>query len=646
MRVKQAAKWAAIAVAFVVSAATSVLLAFGVPKPPAIHTENVGRVSWVPAIKSLLNDKAPQSRSFAAWLPDGGGMMVRAGRRLRGPRLVQLRSAHVERAVPASLPQAASGFHTAPDGQSMIVTWDEGGDEQYRLYRWTLGESGPMAITPAGERAQFGASEPGGRRIAYTSNRRNGRDADVYLVDPSRPETDRRIAELTGSWSVTDWSPDGSRLLLRSATSNTESRLHMLALGTGELTPLLADGALYGDALWSRTDAAIYYTSNEGTEFLQLRRLDLETGKEVLLTSEIDWDVTSLQMSHDGHRLLIAVNEAGASRYYLGEQGGDHFVPLPNVPTGPISMVLHPDGDRAAVQHVDPVGVVRTYVYDIDAGQLKLWSGRAPTPAKAPGPRLVTFPTFDEVDGRPRQIPAFVYPAAGPGPHPVLISIHGGPEAQARLTSRWHGFQESGVTVITPNVRGSTGYGRSYERLDNGRKREDAVRDIGALLDWVARQPDLDAERVAVVGGSYGGYMVLASLVHYSDHIGCGIDRVGISHFVTFLENTADYRRDLRRAEYGDERDPAMREFLHEISPLTNADKVTAQLMVVQGANDPRVPVTEARQLVAKVEAAGRPVPYVEAADEGHGFKKPWNTFYTNLVERALLTECLNVTTP
>lgn len=645
MTLRRVAKWTAITVALVVGAATSALFAFGVPKPPAIHTENVGRVSWIPAVKSLLADKAPHSRSFAGWLPDGDGMVVRAGRHLQGPRLVQLREPGLEKAMAAALPPTASGFNAAPDGQSMIVTWDEGGDEQFRLYRWVPGESEVHPITPAGERSHFGASEPGGRRIAYTSNRRNGRDADLYLVDPNRPESDRRIAELNGSWSVVDWSPDGSQLLLRSATSNTESRLHIFDLESGVLDPILAEGALYGTARWSRTDAALYYTSNAGTEFSQLRRLNLETGQETTLTPEIDWDVTSLQMSHDGRQLLIAVNEAGASRYYLRADDQSGFTPLANVPTGPISLSMHPDGDRVAVLHTDPVGVVRTYVYDLVTRRSMLWSGSAPNAAAVPGPRLMHYPTFDQVDGQPREIPAFVYPAVGPGPHPVLISIHGGPEAQARLTSRWHGHQESGVTVITPNVRGSTGYGKSYERLDNGRLREDAVRDIGSLLDWVARQPELDEERVAVVGGSYGGYMVLASLVHYSERINCGIDRVGISHFVTFLENTADYRRDLRRAEYGDERDPEMRQFLHEISPLTNADKVTAHLMVVQGANDPRVPVTEARQLVDKVEAAGRPVPYVEAADEGHGFKKPWNTFYTNLVERALLTKCLKAST-
>ena len=243
-------------------------------------------------------------------------------------------------------------------------------------------------------------------------------------------------------------------------------------------------------------------------------------------------------------------------------------------------------------------------------------------------PNLITYPTFDEVDGKPRMIPAWVYKPAGKGPFPVVVSIHGGPESQARpvFSSTYQMWmQKLGVAVVVPNVRGSNGYGKEYLALDNGFRREDSVRDIGALLDWIDGQPDLDSDRVAVFGGSYGGYMVLASAVHFSERLKAVVDIVGISSFVTFLENTQDYRRDLRRVEYGDERDPEMRAHLENISPVNNVDKIDVPIFVVQGENDPRVPVTESVQMVAALRARGNVVWYMNALNEGHGFRKKEN---------------------
>ncbi|HWM29483.1 MAG TPA: prolyl oligopeptidase family serine peptidase, partial [Woeseiaceae bacterium] len=241
---------------------------------------------------------------------------------------------------------------------------------------------------------------------------------------------------------------------------------------------------------------------------------------------------------------------------------------------------------------------------------------------------LIHYPTFDEVDGEARQIPAWVYRPRSDGPVPVIISIHGGPEGQARpyFNSTFQMWMDTlGVAVIAPNVRGSNGYGKSYLALDNGFKREDSVRDIGALLHWIATQPDLDESRVAVYGGSYGGYMVLASSVHYSDRLRAAVDVVGISNFVTFLENTEDYRRDLRRAEYGDEREPQMRAHLEKISPLNNVGEIGIPMFIVQGENDPRVPVTESAQVVRALREQGQPVWYMNALNEGHGYQRKEN---------------------
>jgi len=634
-------KWSSIVVTMLVTSVIALLLAVGVPKSPTLTVENVGRVAWAPMLRTMANFDRLKSKKLVAWMPNGSGLLVGSAHRIFDSRIHLVPAPGADPVLLPNLPRNVHGMALTVERPYGILSWDTGGDELYRLYRWDLDRTRPVALTPEGEKSHFGAFEPDGTRIAYTSNRRNGTDFDVYLLDPTAPETDERAIDLEGSWSVEDWSND--QLLLSHQISNVANELYLLDLQTLDLEAMTeaTEPALYRFAQWSADGESLFYASDRGTEFAQLRRLDLATGEESVLSAALDWDVTSIQESGDGALLLIGFNEDGYDRYYLTDRSGAEFDPLDPAGAGLSTMALHPRDRTVFVTHTDVRGLQRVYTYDLDRHDLALWSGVEPRDADVPQPRSIRYATFDQVDGEPRAIPATVYPGVGPGPRPVLISIHGGPEAQAKVSTRWRATQKRGVTVITPNVRGSTGYGRSYERLDNGMRREDAVRDIGALLDWVEGQPDLDPAHVAVTGGSYGGYMVLASLVHYSDRIACGIDRVGVSNFVTFLENTADWRRDLRRAEYGDERDPEMRDFLEEISPLNNADRITSRLMVVQGANDPRVPVTESRQLVDRVGANGRPVGYLEASDEGHGFRKPWNSYYANAAEQQMLTECL-----
>lgn len=643
MNVKTVAKWGVVGAFLVVSSAASLLWAVGVPKPPAIRTEQVGRVGWAPIVQNLIWFNRFRSKRFAARLPDGSGFLVMSSRRLLDNRLHVLTRPGGALTLVPELPRNAGPFHQGPGDTYLIASWDEDGDEQYRLYRWDADGKLPRPITPPGERSLFGASEPGGSRIAYTSNRRNGRDFDIYIVDPLDVGTDHIVVELDGAWSVVDWSARADQLLLTHATANTRNQLYTLSLTDRSIIPLTQPGAHYKEAQWSHDGTSIYYASDRDTEFTQLRRLNLEDGTESLLSGHIPWDVTAIQESDDGERLLVTINEGGLDRHYLTDREGAEFERIDPTPPGLVSATLHPNKPELLIDHTDWRGIGRAYVYDLETGALELWAGEEPGDNGVPAVELVHYPTFDEVEGRTRVIPAFVYPGVGPGPHPVVISVHGGPEAQARPSTAWGASQKRGVTVITPNVRGSTGYGRTFEGLDNGTLREDAVRDIGALLEWIKVQPELDEERVAIVGGSYGGYMVLASLVHFGPQIRCGIDIVGISNFVTFLENTADYRRDLRRAEYGDERIPEMKEFLHSISPLTHADRITSELMVVQGAKDPRVPVTEALQLVEEVGANGQDVAYVEAADEGHGFKKPWNVVYSFAAEQEMLGACLRL---
>ena len=332
--------------------------------------------------------------------------------------------------------------------------------------------------------------------------------------------------------------------------------------------------------------------------------------------------------------MAFVTNEDGRSRVYLMDTRSREYRRIESIPTGlAFGLTFSPDDRQLGMtlnltQTPSDAFVLDLGEEPLDYGQLTRWTtsevgGLDTTAFRTPD--LVRYPSFDTVGGQPREIPAWVYKPAGRGPFPVVISIHGGPEGQARPAfsatyQMW--LDKLGVAVIQPNVRGSRGYGKTYLGLDNGFRREDSVRDIGALLDWIDTQPDLDASRVAVFGGSYGGYMVLASAVHFSDRLKAAVDIVGISSFVTFLENTQDYRRDLRRVEYGDERDPVMRAHLEKISPLNNVEKIRVPLFVVQGQNDPRVPVTEAEQMVAALRERGQSVWYMNALNEGHGYRK------------------------
>jgi dipeptidyl aminopeptidase/acylaminoacyl peptidase len=441
-----------------------------------------------------------------------------------------------------------------------------------------------------------------------------------------------------------------SALVIGQYVSVTDSRLHLLDLERGELRPLA--GGADDPAAWTVIDPeltpdgkALFVVTDAVDGIRRLGRLDLETGGFTPLTGDIDWDVEGFAIDDSGRHAAFVVNEDGIGRLHLMDPATGEHAPVPAIPTGLVGgLEFSPDGERLGLTLNTPRTPSDAFVLEIGetplaAGELVRWTfsevGGLDTEAFA-APELVHYPTFDSVAGVPREIPAFVYRPAGEGPHPVVVYIHGGPEAQYRPSfsstfQLW--LAELGVVVVAPNVRGSSGYGREYLTLDNGRLREDSVRDIGALLDWIATQPDMDADRVAVYGGSYGGYMVLASLVHFGDRLRAGVDYVGISNFVTFLENTEDYRRDLRRPEYGDERDPEMREFLESISPANHAGEIASALFVVQGANDPRVPASESEQIAREVRANGHRVWTMTAANEGHGFaKKPNRDLLEQLV--------------
>jgi dipeptidyl aminopeptidase/acylaminoacyl peptidase len=482
-----------------------------------------------------------------------------------------------------------------------------------------------------------------GEWIAYQSTRRNGASNDVWMMNINNPETAGVILESPDGtwWGGADFSPDNQQLLILNYVGNADSRIHLLDLETKELR-LLAGGPERPSSNFpvgfDRDGTGFYFITDQGGEFQQLAWQSLEPGSShEIITEDIPWHVEGGTYSDDRSRGAFTVNENGFSRLYLFDMESREYAAVEGLPTGLVGgLEFSPDGTRLGMTLNTPQTPSDSFVMDLgpDAlayGDVTRWTfsevGGLDT-ASFVVPELVSYPTFDSGKGGPDSIPAWVYKPEGEGPFPVIIQIHGGPEGQSRpsFSSTYQMWtQKLGAAVIRPNVRGSDGYGKTYMGLDNGFKREDSVKDIGALLDWIATQPDLDENRVAVFGGSYGGYMVLASSVHYSDRLKAAVDIVGISSFVTFLENTQDYRRDLRRAEYGDERDPEMRAHLEAISPLNNVDKIDVPMFVVQGQNDPRVPVTEAEQIVAALREQGSDVWYMNALNEGHGYRKKEN---------------------
>jgi dipeptidyl aminopeptidase/acylaminoacyl peptidase len=388
----------------------------------------------------------------------------------------------------------------------------------------------------------------------------------------------------------------------------------------------------YGKAVFAADGRGIYLTSDAEGEFQQLGWMDLETRQVAALSREIPWDVEAIELSPDGKQLAFTANEAGIAGTFVMDTRAREIRKVQGLPTGVARLgPWRADSSEFAITLSSARSSADIYSVDGQSLQPTRWTESEMgglVSSELSEPALVRWKSFDD-----REISGFLYRPATrfTGKRPVIINIHGGPEGQARPTflGRNNYFlQELGCAILYPNVRGSAGYGKSFLKLDNGLLRLDSVRDIGALLDWIGTQEDLDARRVMITGGSYGGYMTLACAVEYHDRIACALDVVGISHFGTFLKHTEDYRRDLRRAEYGDERIPELAAFFDKIAPLNNARKISKPLFIVQGGNDPRVPLSEAEQMVAEVQKNGTPVWYLMANDEGHGFGKKNNVDY------------------
>jgi dipeptidyl aminopeptidase/acylaminoacyl peptidase len=528
-------------------------------------------------------------------------------------------------------------------GDYLLFYKDVGGNEFAQIYRYDLANKKITLLTD-GKRSQNGGVQwsTKGDKIAYSSTKRNGQDRDIYILNPLDPASDKKVSENTGGgWGVVDWSADDTKLLLQEGISVNENRLYLLDLTSGDKTRLLPEKderTTFGGICFSKDGKGIYVITNKDNEFNRLAYYELATKKLNYITTSISWDVEDAELSEDGAQLAFVTNENGLSRLYTLATSSNKFSPVSNLPTGVIGGIrwAH-DSKSIGISMVSYNSSSDAFEYNTTTKKLIRWTeselgGMDATTLSEP--QLITWKSFDE-----KSISGYLYKASSkfPGKRPVIINIHGGPEGQSRPVFQGRSnyyLNELGISVIYPNVRGSTGYGKSFVDLDNGTKREESVKDIGALIDWIGQQPGLDKDRIMITGGSYGGYMTLAVAYLYNDKIRCSLDVVGISNFNTFMKNTEAYRRDLRRVEYGDERDPAMADYFESIAPLNHTEKIKKPIFIVQGGNDPRVPYTESIQMKDKIKQNGGTVWFLMAKDEGHGFRKKNNTdfqFYSTI---------------
>ena len=614
------------------------LVVEGVPVIPAGVAETAGRYG------------AYRSAAVVDWHPTERSILINT-RFAETPQLHLVGLPGGQRRQLTFFPDAVRVGRFHPNGGDYIVfSKDVGGGEWYQLYRYDVATAAITLLTDGKSRNSLGPWSSHGDEIAYTSTRRTGKDTDLWVVNPGDPRSDHLLTQLTGGgWQPLDWSPDDARILLLEEISVNESYLWLVDTKTGEKTPLTPRDAKekvsYGEGQFSKDGKGIYVTTDRDSEFHRLAYVDLTTKEHQYLTAKIPWDVDTFDLSHDGRRIAFATNQNGFSvlwDFNTGTQGILHE--HKSLPSGVIGAVSwHKNSRDLAFMLTNSQGPGDVYSEDVTTGKLERWtnSETAVPTQDFPPAELVEWKTFDG-----KMISGFLYrpPAKFTGKRPVMVMIHGGPEGQSLPTflGRYNYLlNELGIALVYPNVRGSIGYGKSFTLLDNGFLREDTYKDIDTLFDWIAAQPGLDAARIGVMGGSYGGHMTLAVSTFYSDRIRCSVDVVGMSNLVTFLEHTEAYRRDLRRVEYGDERDPKMHEFLERIAPMNNIEKIKKPMLVIAGKNDPRVPVSESDQIARALKKQGTPVWYIMAKDEGHGFQKKPNQDYQFYAVVAFLQEFL-----
>ena len=606
----------------------------------------------IPPIPQAIADKvAPytefRGHGFVGWHPLERSMLVRhreAGANIAQIYWLKTPGGKLEKLT--DFPDNVASAAFAPrHGKYLVYARDTGGNEATQVFHMDLATRQSTLLSAADERSGFTLAHQSDTlliaSVPLDKTAQGGTRAEVAttltLVNPLKPESKQRLASLPGGgWGSFSFSRDDSTIAAQQYRTPNDSDVYLIDATSGNRKKILpldgAPAAGFTGFEWSQDKQRLFLTTNQGGEFSELAVYDLREKSLTVLSNHIPWDIEAFSLSADGKRLMAVANNNGRDEMHMFDATSGKELPRPDLGAGAIG-----GADWHAVQRNtlayslnSPQSPGDVYTLDADTGKTERWT----VASTAPGVKLETFVSPELVqiksfDGLAVSGWLFLPDATRfPGKRPVLVNFHGGPEGQStvRFMGRYNYYlNEMGIAVLLPNVRGSTGYGKTFLDLDNGLKRKDSVKDGGAFLTWAGQHPRLDAQRIAITGGSYGGYMSLATAVDYSPQIRSAIDVVGISHFTTFLNNTESYRRDLRRVEYGDERDPAMRAFHEKIAPLNNAAAIKVPLFVVQGKNDPRVPYTEAQQIVAAVRKNNVPVWYLLADNEGHGFRRKAN---------------------
>jgi dipeptidyl aminopeptidase/acylaminoacyl peptidase len=600
--------------------------------------KNIEAVGVPPIPTSLAREIAPYANIYG--LPLAGWDPLKREIWLKGLSSVtwvsRVRSPGTA-AEPTSIHILANGvydIYVQPQGKYLAYTRDASGNESFQLYLYEIGGGKSTLLSDGKSRNTEPVWSNAGDKIVYSSSPAGTSGVSLRLLDPFDPKTDHLLAQSSGSYfKAYDWSPDDKQVVFCDFTSNTVSTLWLVD-GTGNkmlLSPKSDEAELYDYPQFSKDGKGLYVVTDHDSDARRLAYIDLASRKFSYIKSNPKWDVDEFQLAPDGKRVAFLSNEDGISQLHIVDLATAKEITAPPFTPSIISdLKWNKTSTDVAFNFKSPQTPNDVYSVNIETGKAELWGKSKKNGVdteKFSTPELIHWTTFDK-----RTISGFLYrpPAKFKGKHPVIIDIHGGPEEQYRPAFGYeHNYflNELGVAKIYPNVRGSTGFGKTFTHLDDGLRREDAVKDIGALLDWIKTQPDLDPDRVAVQGSSYGGYLALSVATNYSDRIRGVIAESGISNLASFVEHTEGWRRGLQRAEFGDERDPKAKEFLERVAPLNNAQKIKKPLLIIHGQNDPRVPVAEAARLVAATRER-IPVWYILAKDEGHGFVQNSNRNY------------------
>jgi dipeptidyl aminopeptidase/acylaminoacyl peptidase len=568
------------------------------------------------------------------WSPSGGLLILTRFGDVSELHLVEHAGAARRQLTFLREPVIQAAFSPDPNRGGFAYFSDPDGKENAQLFYQRSADFGAKLLTDGKSLNSNAVWSNNSHEIAFSTTAR-GSSRDIEIVDPESGALPRLAVSGDGAaWYALDWSPDDRKLLVLKSVSFAESYLYLVDLVSGqkrEVEPAPGKVRIAG-ARYSRDGQGIYLISDRDSEFTQLRYVNLFTGDKKVLSAPIPWDVQELAIARDGQYLAFVSNERGVDKLNLVDLRAHQDLTPPKLPADGVidSLSFDADGKRLAFGYSANDRPRDAYVLEVASNHLETWTQSETGPVNSANfvvPRLAQFPTFDEQDGRPRRIPVYVYQPATAGPHPVLIALGEGPPAQFRPAFEpWYQYlaNELGFAVVAPNLRGASGYGKSYRALGSGLLREDAVKDLGALLVWLGSQPGFDAKHVVISGNYYGGTLALAALVNYSERLRGGIDFGGITDFAGFLSNAAAYDQAGARAQFGDERDFDARTYLKRLSPLSNADRITRPVLIVQGSNDARVGPAQSQQLLNTLRSKGGVVWYLQA-EEGGAFQSRLN---------------------